>query len=206
MTIKVATWPWRIAPPPVSPVFTGRAIAPPATQATVLMSCGFGAIGPARHMAPARARCRCCSWHRAATELRRKYATEFLLSEGCPVPVYRPACVVSENGALALVTFLTDYRLGDDAELLLQCCEALVAGREYMRKKPKPLTREDLLMGSCPPPPATRRVSFVLHSNCRMRISPQNHRSVGTTNTFEPRLLNYRPLKLSFLRQWAVRT
>jgi hypothetical protein len=31
--------------------------------ATVLMSCGFGAIGPARHIALPRARRRCWSWH-----------------------------------------------------------------------------------------------------------------------------------------------
>ena len=38
----------------------------------------------------------------------------------------------------SLSGFLTAYRIGDPEELLMQSCEALIAGREYMRTKPKP--------------------------------------------------------------------
>src|SRR5215469_10895866 len=44
------TWPRRIATLPVSPVFTSRAFAPAAVEATVLVPYGFRPIGPARHI------------------------------------------------------------------------------------------------------------------------------------------------------------
>jgi hypothetical protein len=40
----------------------------------------------------------------------------------------------------SLAGFLNAYRVGDQEALLLQCCEALIAGRESMRTKPKPRT------------------------------------------------------------------
>ena len=40
----------------------------------------------------------------------------------------------------SLAGFLNAYRVGDQEAFLLQCCEALIAGREYMRTKPKPRT------------------------------------------------------------------
>ena len=40
----------------------------------------------------------------------------------------------------SLSGFLTAYRIGDPEALLMQSCEALIAGREYMRTKPKPRT------------------------------------------------------------------
>ena len=49
----------------------------------------------------------------------------------------------------SLAGFLTAYRIGDDEALLLQSCEALIVGCEYMRTKPKPRAKEYWL-GECP--------------------------------------------------------
>jgi hypothetical protein len=55
--------------------------------ATVLMSCGFGAIGPARHIALSRARRRCWSWHGRQRSYGASMQRSSYCSEDRPVPV-----------------------------------------------------------------------------------------------------------------------
>jgi len=47
-------------------------------EAAVLMRCEFRAISPSRHIAPARAIHRCCSWHGATADPELKYAIPVL--------------------------------------------------------------------------------------------------------------------------------
>lgn len=93
---------WRIAPPPVSSVFTARTNASAASQGTALISFGFGVTSPARHICA----CACQKVGVASgTGGKRSYGASTQRSSSCsvgrPVPaVYRPRALKVSAGRL----------------------------------------------------------------------------------------------------------